>query len=231
MQFRFAAGVSHDLRTPLTAIRGAAYNLAGGIVSEPAAVSRYAKLILRNAEELTAMIENVLAFSTSLRPDPGPRHERFGVGDLLERAVELMTQEIEQAGCRIELNVSPGLPTLVGDAAAIELAFRNSISNALRHGSEGKWIGVSASKCADGAGVEVRVSDHGPGIPDGERDRIFEPFYRQEQTRAHRVAGTGLGLSLVKSAVERHHGSVTARNAPGGGAQFTVLLPAASESV
>jgi signal transduction histidine kinase len=68
MQFRFAAGVSHDLRTPLTAIRGAAFNVAEGIVAEPVAIRRYAKLILRNAEELTSMIENVLAFSTSLHP-------------------------------------------------------------------------------------------------------------------------------------------------------------------
>ncbi len=82
-----------------------------------------------------------------------------------------------------------------------------------------------------GEGVEVRVCDRGPGIPEPERERIFEPFYRGEQTRAQRVQGTGLGLSLVKKTVERHHGTVAVHNSPGGGAQFTLHLPAVPETV
>jgi signal transduction histidine kinase len=74
--------------------------------------------------------------------------------------------------------------------------------------------------------VEVRVSDRGPGIPEPERERIFDPFYRGEKSRTTQTRGTGLGLSLVKETVERHHGTITVRNSPAGGAQFTVLLPA-----
>jgi len=225
MQFRFAAGVSHDLRTPLTAIRGAAFNLVEGVVKDPVAIGRYAKLILRNAEELTSMIENVLAFSASLHSGKEERHEVFAIGDLLEHAAASMAQEIDQAGCRIELTVAPDLPPVAGDAVALELVFRNLIGNAVRHGAGGKWIGVSAARFADG--VEIRVSDRGPGIPETERERIFEPFYRGEQTRAQRVQGTGLGLSLVKTTVERQKGTVEVRNSPGGGAQFTLRLPAA----
>jgi len=225
MQFRFAAGVSHDLRTPLTAIRGAAFNLVEGVVKEPAAIGRYAKLILRNAEELTSMIENVLAFSASLHSDKAERREVFAVGDLLEHAAATMAQEIEQAGCRIEVTVAPELPGVAGDPVALELVFRNLIGNAVRHGAGGKWIGVAAAPSNDG--VEIRVCDRGPGIPETERERIFDPFYRGEQTRAQRVQGTGLGLSLVKTTVERLQGSVEVENSPGGGAQFTVRLPAA----
>jgi signal transduction histidine kinase len=228
MQFRFAAGVSHDLRTPLTAIRGAAFNLVEGVVQEPAAIRRYLKLILRNAEELTSMIENVLAFSTSMQKQTQERHEEFAIGDLLQHAVATMAPEVEQAGCHIEVTVAPELPAVEGDRVAVDLVFRNLIGNAVRHGAGGKWIGVSAAPWGDG--VEVRVCDHGPGIPEAERERIFEPFYRGEQTRAQRVAGTGLGLSLVKSTIERHKGSVEVQNAPGGGAQFTVRLPAVSEA-
>jgi len=228
MQFRFAAGVSHDLRTPLTAIRGAAFNLVEGLVKDPAAVGRYAKLILRNAEELTSMIENVLAFSASLHSDKQEHREAFAVGDLLEHAAATMAQEIEQAGCRIELTVAPELPPVAGDPVALELVFRNLIGNAVRHGAGGKWIGVSAARA--GGGVEIRVCDRGPGISETERERIFEPFYRGEQTRAQRVQGTGLGLSLVKSTVEREKGTVEVQNSPGGGAQFTVRLPAAPEA-
>jgi signal transduction histidine kinase len=225
MQFRFAAGVSHDLRTPLTAIRGAAFNLVEGLVKEPVAIGRYAKLILRNAEELTSMIENVLAFSASLHSDKAERREAFAIGDLLEHAAATMAQEIEQAGCRIELTIAPDLPALAGDAVALELVFRNLIGNAVRHGAGGKWIGVSAAQTTDG--VEIRVCDRGPGIPETERERIFEAFYRGEQTRSQRVQGTGLGLSLVRTTVERQRGTVEVHNSPGGGAQFTVRLPAA----
>jgi signal transduction histidine kinase len=229
MQFRFAAGVSHDLRTPLTAIRGAAFNLVEGLVKDPAAIGRYAKLILRNAEELTSMIENVLAFSASLHSGKQEQREVFSIGDLLEHAVAAMAQEIEQAGCRIELTVAPDLPPVAGDAVALNLVFRNLIGNAARHGAGGKWIGVTAAPFADG--VEIRVSDRGPGIPETERERIFEPFYRGEQTRAQRVQGTGLGLSLVKTTVERQRGTVEVHNSPGGGAQFTLRLPAAPAAV
>ena len=224
MQFRFAAGVSHDLRTPLTAIRGAAFNLVEGVVSEPAAIRRYLKLILRNAEELTAMIENVLAFSASLRTTEKERRETIALGDLIQRAAATMTQEIEQAGCNIEVSVSPELPTVEGDVVALELMFRNLIGNAVHHGAGGKWIGISAA--ASEGSVEVSVRDRGPGIPEGESERIFEPFYRGEQTRAKRVPGAGLGLSLVKDTIERHHGTIQMQNSPEGGAQFTVRLPA-----
>jgi len=223
MQFRFAVGVSHDLRTPLTAIRGAAFNLADGLVKEPAAVGRYGKLILRNAEELSSMIENVLAFSSSLHSRREERREAFAVGDLVEHAAAAMAHEVEQAGCRIEVTVAPELPALAGDPGSLELAFRNLIGNAARHAAEGKWIGVSAGRSGDA--VEVRVCDRGPGIPEGELERIFEPFYSGEHTRAVRVQGTGLGLSLVKDTVERHKGTISVRNSPGGGAQFTVRLP------
>lgn len=224
MQFRFAAGVSHDLRTPLTAIRGAAFNLLEDVVTEPSAVKRYLRLILRNAEELTAMVENVLAFSASLHAK-GPGHwDAIAVGDVLQHAVAAMMSEIEQAGCRIEVNIAPSLPEAAGDPVAVELVFRNLIGNAVRHGADGKWIGVSAAPFGDG--VEVRVCDHGPGIPDGEVGRIFEPFYRGEQTRAQRVPGTGLGLSLAKNTIERYKGTVEVVNSSGGGAQFTVRLPA-----
>jgi signal transduction histidine kinase len=224
MQFRFAAGVSHDLRTPLTAIRGAAFNLVEGVVKDPAAVARYLRMILRNAEELTAMIENVLAFSASIQSRKEEQFQAIAVGDLLEHAVGAIMPEIEQAGCHIEVTIAPGLPAVAGDPVAVEIVFRNLIGNAVRHAMGGKWIGVSAAPFGDG--VEVRVCDHGPGIPEGERQRIFEPFYRGEQTRARGVPGTGLGLSLVKNTVERYKGTIDVRNSPGGGAQFTVRLPA-----
>ncbi len=224
MQFQFATGVSHDLRTPLTAIRGAAFNLVEGLVVEPAAIQRYLKLILRNAEELTRMIENVLAFSASVHSD---KHDECGtieVGALLQHAADAMKGEIEQAGCRIEVTVAPDLPAVAGDPIAVELVFRNLIGNAVRHGANGKWIGVSAA--ASGEGVEIRVCDRGPGISEAERERIFEPFYRGEQTRAQQIPGSGLGLSLAKNTMVRCRGTIAVEAPARGGAEFVVRLPA-----
>ncbi|MBV9505363.1 MAG: HAMP domain-containing histidine kinase [Acidobacteriia bacterium] len=223
MQLQFAAGISHDLRTPLTAIRGAAFNLVEGVVKEPTAVVRYLRLILRNTDELTAMIENVLAFSATLRASKHDHPEAIAVGDVLRHAVDVMTPEIEQAGCRIEINIPGELPSVAADPIAVELAFRNLIGNAARHGVGGKWIGVSA--VPSGETVEVRVCDHGPGICDQETKRIFEPFYRGNRTRTQQIPGTGLGLSLVKNTIERYKGTVEVNNSPDGGAQFTVRLP------
>ena len=140
-----------------------------------------------------------------------------------------MGSDIEKAGCEIEVTVAPEVPAVTGDPVAMELAFRNLIGNAVRHGAAGKWIGISAARCQEG--VEFRVSDHGPGIPVAERERIFEPFYRGEQTRGLRVPGTGLGLSLVKNTVERCKGTVEVLSSASGGAHFVVHLPVAQGSV
>jgi signal transduction histidine kinase len=122
------------------------------------------------------------------------------------------------------VSIESGLPSVAGDSVSMDLVFRNLIANAVRHGPGGKWIGVSAAPFGDG--VEVRICDHGPGVPEREQGRIFEPFYRGEQTRAQRVQGTGLGLSLVKNTIERYKGTVAVVNSSGGGAEFTVRLPA-----
>src|SRR5205807_2243527 len=166
---------------------------------------------------------NVLAFSATVRPTKHGGAEPVSVGDVLKHAVDMMMPEVEQAGCRIEMNIAGELPAVAADPMAVELVFRNLIGNAARHGLGGSWIGVSAAP--SGGGVEVRVCDHGPGIRDEEKERIFEPFYRGEQTRAQRIPGTGLGLSLVKNTIERYKGTVEVNNSPGGGAQFTVRLP------
>ncbi len=222
-QFRFTVGMSHDLRTPLTAIRGAAFNLAEGVVQEPTAMRRYGQLILRNAEELTSMIEKVLAYSQSLRAGQEEPRREVAIGELVKQTCAAITSEAEQAGCVLEVTVAEGLPAVSGDPVALEFAVRNLISNAARYAAEGKWIGVSVL-AAEG-GVEMQVADRGPGIPDEELERIFEPFYRGERSRNSQVRGTGLGLSLVKETAERHGGRVTVVNRPEGGATFTLWLP------
>lgn len=218
MQFRFAAGVSHDLRTPLTAIRGAAFSLSKGLVQDPDAIRRYHELILRNADQLTGMVENVLAYTSTLEDSKAVR-EPLSIAALLERTTASLAPEIEAAGCRAEIEIELELPTIRADAWLLEQAFRNLIGNAIRHAKQGQWIGISARAC-DG-GVELHVRDRGPGIPAREHEKIFQPFYRA----ASNGAGAGLGLSLVRNTVLAHGGSIRVESSPGAGADFAVWLP------
>lgn len=225
-QMDFVAGVSHDLRTPLAAIRGAAYNISGGLVNQPESLERYGQLILRNAEALTGMIENLLAFAglKKARARPFAQSETMDLEVLIRRAAASIEHELETFGGELEVEVAPGTPPVTGDAFMLERAIRNLLDNAVRYGAIGKWIGVTARP--EGGMVEIRVRDRGPGIASEDMPRIFEPFYSGAASRRNRVRGTGLGLSLVKETVEAHGGTVKAGNMPSGGAEFVVRLPA-----
>jgi signal transduction histidine kinase len=226
-QMDFVAGVSHDLRTPLAAIRGAAYNICGGLVKEPESLDRYGRIILRNAENLTGMIENLLAFAVlkKARARPVAKSETVDLDVLIRRAAASIEHELETFGGELEVEVAPETPQIAGDALALERAMRNLLDNAVRHGAAGKWIGVTARPNEEGM-VEIRVRDRGPGIAVDDIPRIFEPFYSGEASRRNQVHGTGLGLSLVKETVEAHGGTIKAGNMASGGAEFIVRLPA-----
>ena len=156
-------GVARFADSTRGVIRGRFQHMVEGLVKDPAAIERYAKRILRNAEELTSMIENVLAFSASLHSDNQEAPQVFAIsGDLLEHAASSMAQEIEQAGSRIELAVAPDLPAVAGDAVAHKLVYLNLIANAERHDAAGNWILVTASRLADC--LDIRVCDRGPGV-------------------------------------------------------------------
>jgi hypothetical protein len=130
----------------------------------------------------------------------------------------------------IEKRVDPGLPPILGDAVALRQALENLIGNAAKYGSDGaNWIGISASKAGgkEPAAIEIRVADHGPGIPPDEQSQIFDPFFRGSRAMQDQVHGTGLGLSLAKKIVEAHGGSIRVRSAPMKGAEFILRIPAA----
>lgn len=226
LQMEFVTGVSHDLRTPLAAIRGAAYNIRGGLVNQPESLDRYGQLILRNAEDLTGLIENLLAFAASKKPmAPSSTSNRVTLDALIQRAATSIEHALEASGGELEVDIAPGTPPVIGDAVALERMLRNLLDNAARHGAAGKWIGVTVRP--DGTMVEIRVRDHGKGIAAEDMAQMFDPFYSGEASRRHQVRGIGLGLSLVKETVERHGGSVHAGNMASGGAEFIVRLPAA----
>lgn len=221
---RLLANASHELRSPLARIRmGLA--LVG---SDPAHQAQRAE-IARNIDELDQLIDEILLASRLDLSDPsnpaalGPEEEV----DLLGLAAE------ECARAEVELEVAPQAGGVVvrGHARLLRRVLRNLLENARRYGrGAGKADAeVRLSLSVQGSGhtrqVVVSVDDHGPGVPAELRERIFEPFYRLPGA-SEREGGVGLGLSLVRTIVERHHGTVRCEDRPGGGARFVVKLPA-----
>ena len=229
LQMEFVAGVSHELRTPLSVIRTAAHNLGGGLISSEKQVQRYGALIEQESERLTGIVEQVLLFSNAKAGRAIGGREVVGVDFLIEDALDACARIVQESRCTVEKRVDPMLAPVFGDPTALRHALQNLLSNAAKYGSEGGWIGVTATSPAEGedAMVEIRVADRGPGIPQDELAHIFDTFYRGKRAVEDQIHGTGLGLSLVKRIVEAHAGTVTVQSEPGKGTEFVVRIPAA----
>ena len=231
VEMEFVAGVSHELRTPLTVIRTAAYNLRGKIITNPTQVERYGALIQQESEKLTAIVEQVLWFASARAGQVIRERRPVVVESLVENSLQSSKGILDEAQYQVELQIEPGMPVVVGDSMALQHALQNLISNAVKYGSAGgRWIGISARATAgrDGSGIEIRVSDRGPGIPPDEQRHLFDAFFRGNKAVRDQIHGTGLGLNLVKRIVEAHGGTVTLESEPGAGTSFIVRLPTSS---
>lgn len=206
--------VSHDLRTPLTAIAASAEALA----SPSLAQDERRELAAGLAEQATALSELVDDLIDLSRLEAGraePNRTWVAVDEVLDGAAEGLPAD------RLDLRLEEDLPLVHADPVQLERAFHNLLDNALRH-SDGQPVTVRAAPV--GARIVVRVTDRGPGIPEPEHERIFQPFYRADASRP-RSAGSGLGLAIVRGFVEANGGTVTVESYPGQGASFVVKLP------
>jgi signal transduction histidine kinase len=236
-QMRFVATVSHELRTPLTVILGAGHNLARGIAREPDQVERYARLILHHAEQLRDLVEQTLALSGARQIHAAATaRQPVDLGAVLREAIANVEDETRAAHCEVRLQLPVPPPIVAGDPAALRRLFQNLVSNAAKHGGDGGWIGITARTVAEAGttGAAVTVWDRGPGVPEPERERIFQPFYRGPAARTGQVRGSGLGLAVAREIAEAHHGWIrvgpAAAHDPAAatGAAFTVHLPVAT---
>jgi len=228
-QMDFVATVSHELRTPLAVIRSAAQNLAAGVVADPDHARRYGSLIDDEGRRLGEMVEQVLTLAGL---ESGRRLQAtrpVDVRALVDAEVEACGQPAEAAGIAVEVTTDDeaAAPIVMADEAALRRVLHNLIGNAIKHGGDGKWIGIRISTVAakNGRTVQVDVSDRGRGIDPADLPHLFEPFHRGRHALEQQVQGSGLGLSLVKRIVEAHGGSIRAESTPGQGATFSVRLP------
>jgi two-component system, OmpR family, sensor histidine kinase KdpD len=217
----FVALASHELRTPLTALQGFSELLAMRPFA-PAEVRRLAEIMRGEIERLGRIVSDFLDLARLERGlAPSIRRTVVDPAPLITAAVELFRRT--RTTHRLELHVDGALPHVDADADALDRVLKNLIGNALKYSPPGSCVRVRA-RSVDGV-VAVDVEDEGPGIPPEERARIFEPYYRMRDTAAM-GPGTGLGLSVVKSLIEAHGGTVHADAAPGTGTRMTVILPA-----
>jgi two-component system sensor histidine kinase SenX3 len=222
-RMRFVAGVSHDLRTPASAIAMLARNQADGLVTGAEKVRQYGELIHQQSRRLNEMVEQALEYAGIHSGLRRPVREEVDLRRLIEETVEARREEFERGGFEVEMALEERLPPVPGDPKLLRTAFDNLLSNAEKHARGGRWIRVSAVR--DGKEVRISVEDRGAGIDASEQGEIFEPFSRGRAAVEAQIPGSGLGLSLVRSAVEAHRGSVTVVSEAGRGSTFTLHLP------
>jgi PAS domain S-box-containing protein len=219
----FVGMLSHELRTPVTAIYGGSQVLRRDHVDEETRRDIIGDII-SESERLERLVENLLVLARAERHVDLAGREPVLLRPMLAHVIA--DKRRRWPGSRIEFEVEPGLPPVTGDEASIELVLRNLISNALKYGPPSGLVHVRASRQGDA--VAVRVTDEGPGLEPDQIDRLFELFYRSDGAR-RRAQGAGIGLYVVRALVESAEGRVWARNREEGGAEFGFELPAYSE--
>lgn len=229
LQIELVAGITHELHTPLTAIRSAGQNLADGVVAEPGQVRRYGALIEGEGRRLSDLVGQALEFA-GIQSGRRVYHPRpVEVGEVVDGALADCRWRLQEKRVEVEKNIETGLPALLADPAALRRAIVNLIENGVKYGGRPGWIGLQARQAPSGQ-VEITVSDRGPGIRKEDLPHLFEPFFRGRDAATGGIPGSGLGLSLVRHIVESHGGRVTvAAGAAGKGSAFTLHLPAAGD--
>jgi signal transduction histidine kinase len=224
----FVANVSHELRTPLSLIRLYAETLEMGRLTSPEKYQEYFRIIRKESERLSALINNILDFS---RIEAGRKEYSFretNIAELVRNTLESYRFQIEQNGFALEQNIADDLPPVRVDREAIARSLLNLINNALKYSQDQKYLGVNLYR-ANGA-LKLEVVDRGIGIPRSEQPKIFEKFYRVGDPLVHNTKGSGLGLALVRHIVLAHGGQVWVESSPGKGSKFTIALPLDSGS-
>ena len=245
----FVSNITHELKTPLAAIRLYTETLQQGRVRDRTETERFLGIIHKETGRLTALINNILDFA---RIENGRRQYRFApaaVGDIVREVVDAYSYQFRQNGFEIEIEIEDGLPPTRVDRDAMSQAVLNLLDNSMKYSRDEKHIQVRVRR-GEAAGVPaashgapalaspepngngrgtilVEVSDRGIGIPQAERRRIFEAFYRVDKGLEHDVKGSGLGLAVVQHIVEAHGGSVEVESLPETGSRFTLKLPIA----
>jgi two-component system OmpR family sensor kinase len=215
---RFIADASHELRTPLAAVRAYAELFGRGAAARPADLERSMSGITRETERMSLLVDDLLLLA---RLDEGRPLEQKPVDLAVVVGEAVDAARVVEPGRPIGLSIEPA--TVTGDEAPLRQVVDNLLANARTHTPEGTPVSVDLGRI-DGHAV-LTVADHGPGLTEEQAARVFERFYRADDSRARASGGAGLGLSIVAAVTEAHGGTAEARPTAGGGATFVITLP------
>ncbi len=223
----FVSSVTHELRTPLTTFRMYAEMLARGMVPDAARRQEYFNTLQREAERLTLLVENVLAYARLERGRKPLAQDRTTVVELLKRTRTRLEQRAQQAEmeCVVELNKKTAATELTTDLAVVEQILFNLVDNAAKYARSAADRRIHVEANHEGRFVTFSVRDHGPGIDRSGRLRRIQPFGKSAQESAETAPGVGLGLALCQRLARQLGGRLQLADAPGGGAIVTLLLP------
>src|SRR6266568_5405912 len=224
----FVSNVSHELRTPLSLIRLYAETLEMGRLNNPDKYQEYYRIIRKESERLTTLINNILDFSKIEAGKKAYDFRETDVAELVRTTLDSYRYQIEQNGFAFEECIEENLPKIKADREAIARSLLNLVNNAVKYSSDEKSLAVRVSR--RNGSVNMEVIDKGIGIPRPEQEKIFEKFYRVSDPLVHNTKGSGLGLSLVRHVVDAHGGRVWVESVPGKGSKFSIELPIEGEA-
>ncbi len=220
----FVANVSHELKTPITAIKGSVETLLGGAVNEEESAQRFLEIIARQSNRLNAIIEDLLALS---RIEQGEEQEgielrRTRLRPVFSNTLQACQIKAHDKQITLEMNCPDEIEINI-NAPLLEQALVNLVDNAIKYSPEKGHVHFSAHR--EHSAIVIKVQDWGSGISQEHLPRLFERFYRVDKARSRKLGGTGLGLAIVKHIVQAHNGQIAVESSPGKGSTFTIQLP------
>ncbi len=223
LKSEFIASVSHEFKTPLTAMGAILERLLSDEVKDPKKTREYYRILSHDSDRLKRLVKNVLDFT---KIEDGKREYKLAPVDiarLVRQEVDSFQKENEPAGFIVAIESDAYIPPVLADDEAMRQALHNILDNAAKFSAGEKDIDVAVKRRQDS--VEIAVEDRGVGIPEGEQKKVFEKFYRGRQASSVSPTGTGLGLTLVKHIMDAHGGRVAITRRPGKGTRVSLILP------
>lgn len=234
MRADFVANVSHELRSPLTALIGFIETLRGPASDDIDARARFLDIMHRESQRMARLIDDLLSLTRVEINEHVPLRHAVDVLQSVHNVIEALEPQASVGGITFKVSSDPGLPKAIADSDQLHQVFRNLIENAIKYGGTGKSIDIALTAVdripgTARTGVSIAITDHGNGIPKELIPRLTERFFRVDEARSSNadtgIGSTGLGLAIVKHIISRHRGHMSAQSTLGEGSTFTVFIP------
>ncbi len=219
----FVANVSHELKTPLTAIKGFVETLKTSAKDDPAALVRFLDIIDKQTQRLENLVNDLLILSSIESNEVKMHFMSEPLSKIIYPVIALQKKTIEDKGHQVKVDIAGDLPNVLVDRQRMEQVFLNLLDNAVKFTPPGGNISITAQW--EKPYVRIEVKDNGVGIPAEHLSRVFERFYRVDKARSREAGGTGLGLAIVRQIVNAHQGKIEVESTSGAGSTFRIFLP------